>query len=125
MTINRNLSIFAEGTNSTGIVVPANGGTGLSSPGASGNVLTSNGTVWVSSAPSGGGVSSFNTRTGAVTLQSSDVTTALGYTPYNPGVNTVLTNANFNTYAPTLTGTGASGTWGISITGNEIGRAHV
>lgn len=29
------------------------------------------------------GVSSFNTRTGAVTLSSSDVTTALGYTPYN------------------------------------------
>lgn len=29
------------------------------------------------------GVSSFNTRTGAVTLTSSDVTSALGYTPYN------------------------------------------
>ena len=32
---------------------------------------------------SAGGVSSFNTRTGAVTLTSSDVTTALGFTPYN------------------------------------------
>ena len=31
----------------------------------------------------GGGVTSFNTRTGAVTLSSSDVTTALGFTPYN------------------------------------------
>ncbi len=30
----------------------------------------------------------------------------------------VLDSANFNSYAPTLTGTGASGTWGISITGN-------
>lgn len=30
-----------------------------------------------------GGVTSFNTRTGAVTLSSSDVTTALGYTPIN------------------------------------------
>lgn len=30
-----------------------------------------------------GGVSSFNTRTGAVTLTSGDVTGALGYTPYN------------------------------------------
>jgi hypothetical protein len=29
----------------------ANGGTGLSSPGTTGNVLTSNGTAWVSSAP--------------------------------------------------------------------------
>jgi hypothetical protein len=30
----------------------------------------------------------------------------------------VLNASNYNTYAPTLTGTGASGTWGISITGN-------
>jgi hypothetical protein len=32
--------------------------------------------------------------------------------------NVILNAANFNTYAPTLTGTGASGTWGINITGN-------
>ena len=31
---------------------------------------------------------------------------------------TVLHSNNFNSYAPTLTGTGASGSWGISITGN-------
>jgi len=30
-----------------------------------------------------GGVTSFNTRTGAITLTSGDVTTALGFTPYN------------------------------------------
>jgi hypothetical protein len=30
----------------------------------------------------------------------------------------VLTAGNYNSYSPTLTGTGASGTWGISITGN-------
>jgi len=30
-----------------------------------------------------GGVTSFNTRTGAITLGSNDVTTALGFTPYN------------------------------------------
>lgn len=30
----------------------------------------------------------------------------------------MLADHNFNTYAPTLTGTGASGTWGISVTGN-------
>lgn len=29
-----------------------------------------------------------------------------------------LTTENYNSYAPTLTGGGASGTWGISITGN-------
>ena len=46
------------------------------------------------------GVTSFNTRIGAVTLTSADVTTALGYTP------------------PTPSGTGATGTWTISINGN-------
>ena len=32
--------------------------------------------------------------------------------------NTYLNTTNYNSYAPTLTGTGASGTWGISISGN-------
>ena len=31
----------------------------------------------------------------------------------------VLSAGNYNSYAPTLTGTGASGTWGISVTGNS------
>jgi hypothetical protein len=31
--------------------------------------------------------------------------------------NTVLHAGNYNSYAPTLTGTGASGTWGINVTG--------
>jgi len=42
---------------------------------SSGNIITT--------APASIGVTSFNTRTGAVTLSSSDVTTALGYTPYD------------------------------------------
>jgi hypothetical protein len=32
---------------------------------------------------------------------------------------TILSASNYNSYAPTLTGSGASGTWGISITGNS------
>lgn len=36
----------------------------------------------------------------------------------NAGGNTVLHAGNYNSYSPTLTGTGASGTWGVSITGN-------
>jgi hypothetical protein len=32
--------------------------------------------------------------------------------------NTVLHAANYNSYSPTLTGTGASGTWGINVTGS-------
>ena len=51
--------------------------------GTSGEVLTSQGPgsapIW--SAGSSGGVISFNTRTGAVTLTSGDVTTALGFSP--------------------------------------------
>lgn len=34
------------------------------------------------------------------------------------GGNQVLHAGNYSSYAPTLTGTGASGTWGINITGN-------
>ena len=30
----------------------------------------------------------------------------------------ILTSANYNAYSPTLTGTGASGTWGINISGS-------
>lgn len=51
------------------IVQPGVGGTGVStfpSPGANGNILTSNGTVWTSAAPAGGGVTSLNGNTGAL-----------------------------------------------------------
>lgn len=49
---------FPDGVTQTdGLVTPVpatDGGTGLSSPGTSGNVLTSNGTAWVSAAAGGG-----------------------------------------------------------------------
>jgi hypothetical protein len=38
---------------------------------------------------------------------------------------TVLDSSNYNSYAPTLTGGGASGTWGISITGNAATATNV
>jgi hypothetical protein len=53
-------------------------------PGSSGTLAL------LSDIPGGGGgtiVSSFNTRTGPITLWSSDVTTALGYIPYNGSTN--------------------------------------
>jgi hypothetical protein len=40
----------------TGTLPAANGGTGLTTPGTSGNILTSNGTAWTSSAPAPGGI---------------------------------------------------------------------
>lgn len=55
--------------------------------GSPGQVLQSNGSLlpptWVNAPASG--VTSFNSRTGAITLTSSDVTTALGYTPGGGG----------------------------------------
>ena len=83
--------IFSDGTNITyadDVRLQLNAGAGISI--SAGNNPTISNT----------GVLSFNTRTGAVSLTSGDVTTALGYTP------------------PTPTGTGASGTWGINISGN-------
>jgi hypothetical protein len=38
---------------------------------------------------------------------------------------TVLDSGNYNSYAPTLTGTGASGTWAISISGNAASSSTV
>jgi len=38
---------------------------------------------------------------------------------------TILDSLNYNSYSPTLTGTGASGTWGISISGNAATATNV
>lgn len=51
--------------------------------GHSGKYLSTNGISTVWNTP----VTSFNTRTGAVTLTSSDIASALGYTPYNGTTN--------------------------------------
>lgn len=60
-----------------------------------------------------GGVTSFNTRTGAITLTSGDVTGALGFTPYN------ATNpAGYTTNVGTVTSVGGTGTVsGLTLTG--------
>jgi hypothetical protein len=42
----------------------------------------------------------------------------LGWTMHVNGNKEVLHEGNYTSYAPTKTGTGASGTWGISVTGN-------
>lgn len=43
-------------------------------------------------------------------------------TNYNLGGNVALSAGNYNSYAPTLTGGNASGTWGINITGRGYPR---
>ena len=66
----------------TGVLPAGNGGTGLASPGAAGNVLTSDGTGWTSAAGGGGGGGSArvtSTVTSAVTLGSAAGTQYLAY----------------------------------------------
>ena len=64
-----------------------NGGAATEILAANGSVITAGTGITISggtiSSTVTGGVASFNTRTGAVTLSSGDVTTALGFTPYN------------------------------------------
>jgi hypothetical protein len=106
---------------SSGTLVAAHGGTGINSVGTSGNVLTSDGTAWVSIAIPITGVTSLNGQTGAITNTSLDTigsyvicanTTTSGYIPgttiagsslYVPSTllsfgQTSITSANFNTW---------------------------
>lgn len=61
LTLGGTLSNVSLSSQVTGTLPVANGGTGLTSPGTSGNVLTSNGSGWVSSAPSGGSLTGSTT----------------------------------------------------------------
>ena len=116
------------GSEISGVLPVTNGGTGVVSlinngimigkgtgaveslvGGSAGQVATWNGSIWVAATPSSAGVTSISgsginvsPATGAVTitLTSGNVTGALGYTP------------------PSVTGSGASGTWAINISGN-------
>lgn len=69
----------------------------------------------------GGGVTSFNTRTGAVTLGSSDVTTALGYTPVTNArtVNGHALSSNITLSATDVGAPSGSGTSTGTNTGDQ------
>lgn len=91
-------------------LVPASGG-------GTANFLRADGT-WAAPPGGGGGVTSFNSRTGAVTLTSSDVTTALTFTPATSAVFT----SGANGLAPASGGGSvnflcADGTWKTPATG--------
>ena len=63
--------------------------------------------------------STFFTNQGSVNTQLGLTSGIPYYSPDNGGTKyTLLHSGNYNSYAPTLTGTGASGTWGISISGD-------
>lgn len=83
-------------TNVTGVLPAANGGTGLSAPGTAGNVLTSTGTAWVSSAASAGTgtVTSVSGTGSANGLSLSGTVTSTGNITLG-GAVTSLTTTNF------------------------------
>jgi cytoskeletal protein CcmA (bactofilin family) len=79
------------------------------------------GRITAASSGSGGGVSSFNTRTGAVTLSSGDVTGALGFTPYNS------TNpSGYTSNTGTVTSVSGTGTVsGLTLTGTVTSSGNL
>lgn len=125
-------------TQVSGTLPAANGGTGLTSPGTSGNVLTSNGSAWVSSAPSTGElvlistanasgastvdftglsstyiayvlyVSGLYASTGAATLQLR--TTSNGGSTWDSGAGNYAYNYVFINNSGTVTGTSTTST---------------
>jgi hypothetical protein len=82
-----------------------------------GNSIVGSGNIQID-----GGVTSFNTRTGAVTLSSGDVTTALGFTPYNnSNPSGFVTSAGSVAFA--TSSNSASGKWtSAAIAGSQSGN---
>ena len=76
------------------------------------------GRITLASNGASGGVTSFNTRTGAVTLSSGDVTTALGFTPISSSGS--ITGSAGSVTGLTLTSS-ANGINPTSVTQNQIG----
>ncbi len=64
------------------------------------------------------GISITGNAATATSANNSTTTSQTNFATLTLGGSQVLAASNFNTYAPTLTGGGASGTWNISISGN-------
>jgi hypothetical protein len=93
----------------SGVLPPANGGTGLSSSGTAGNVLTSNGTAWVSQLPAAGGITYTAVKTSNYTASAND------------GVQTDTSGGAFTVTLPATPAVGAqvivvdsAGSWGTT-----------
>ena len=86
-------------------------GAGISVSPTTGAVVVSN--TGVTSIVAGTAIS-ISGSTGAVTINNAGVTSVNGNTGAITGI---ITTSNYNSYSPTLTGGGASGTWGIRVTG--------
>ena len=118
-----NTPTLADGTGTAGdlYIVSVAGTQNLGSGSitfAIGDEAVYNGTIWQKVAAGAIGVTSFNTRTGAVTLDSNDVTTALSAGAI---VNSKLQNSNVTVN----TGAGLSGGGTINLGGNITLTANV
>jgi hypothetical protein len=89
------LSTVSLTSNVTGVLPVANGGTGISAVGAAGNVLTSDGTAWVSSLPASGGMTYTNVKTANFTASA------------NTGVQTNTSGGAFTVTLPASPAVGA------------------
>ena len=88
-----------------------------------GDFVIYNGTIWQRIPTGGLGVTSFNTRSGSVTLTSSDVTTALTYTPYNGSTNPngYVNNSQAASAAPVQSVFGRTGT--VTLQSSDVTTA--
>ena len=132
---NTNSPTLASGTGTTGWqYIVSTGGTrnlgGGQATYAAGDLVIYDGTNWINVAANNG-VVSFNARTGAITLTSSDVTTALGYTPIQSSSLSVATTtasgggalsyaAGTFTFAPALVPTYTINTQSTPIAGGSL-----
>ncbi len=118
-----------------GTLAVANGGTGMANPGASGNVLTSNGSTWVSAPPTTVSSVSQNLANIALLRWGAAPSYAVGNTPIGvafDGINIWVTNDADNTVSKLLAATGALvGTYpvgtspeGIAFDGTNIWVAN-
>lgn len=94
-------AISLASTAVTNVLAHGNGGTDVSAPGTSGNVLTSNGTSWTSTAPAGiGGAAAYADATGVSLPDSgSPVTAVASVTITVPAGGKLAIQANFDVTA--------------------------
>lgn len=120
-------SIYGPNTTwSSYLYIGGDGITGITRTGSLASVVTTNGNLHLDSGSdkamylnhySGtGGIQFGNGASGTTaTMSAAGVLSAANVLI---GGNQVLHAGNYNNYSPTLTGTGASGTWAINVTGN-------
>jgi len=101
-------------------ITPAQGGTGLVAVGTTGNVLTSNGSAWISSAPSStsGSLNLISTLTVSGTPTALSWTGLTGYNNYLLVIDNILMTATDN--VSVQVGTGATPTWLTSGTYHNV-----